>query len=47
MKFCKYCGTQVEDGTKICPHCDKELPVKKPIEISQDSFHHHSSQNKP
>ena len=25
MRFCKYCGGQIEDEAKICPHCGKEL----------------------
>ena len=25
MRFCKYCGEQIEDEAKICPHCGKEL----------------------
>lgn len=25
MRFCKYCGKQIEDRTKICPHCGKEV----------------------
>ena len=25
MRFCKYCGEQIEDEAEICPHCGKEL----------------------
>lgn len=25
MKFCKYCGASIEEGTPICPHCGRGL----------------------
>ena len=25
MRFCKYCGLQIEDEAEICPHCGKKL----------------------
>lgn len=28
MKFCKYCGTQIQEDAKVCPNCGKQLEVK-------------------
>ena len=35
MRFCKYCGAQIEDGTRQCPHCNKELPVQYHVQNTQ------------
>ncbi len=35
MAFCKHCGAQVQDGTKFCPSCGKEVaetPVQQPVQ---------------
>lgn len=35
MRFCKYCGSQVEDGALTCPQCSRELPAPKPAPAPQ------------
>ena len=45
MKFCQYCGSQIEEGTLICPHCNKELPSQKPREIPQNNQNDIPSKN--
>lgn len=30
--FCPYCGTEIPDEVKVCPNCEKELPVETPEE---------------
>ena len=30
MKFCKYCGTQIEENTSICPNCRRNLDISAP-----------------
>lgn len=25
MKYCKYCGSQIDDHTPVCPHCNRTL----------------------
>ena len=36
MRFCKYCGAQIEDSTRQCPHCNKELPPQKTMPNEQN-----------
>ena len=36
MRFCKYCGGQIEDEAKICPHCGKE-PKKVIKEMPEEA----------
>ena len=37
VKFCPYCGTNLEAGFKFCPECGKELPeIKKTGEIKPE-----------
>ena len=28
MKYCKYCGSPIEDDAAVCPKCGKELPSR-------------------
>ena len=44
MRFCKYCGGQIEDEAKICPHCGKEL--KKVIKELPDEANRPGKVNK-
>ena len=45
MKYCKYCGSQIEDGAPICPHCNRELSAQKPLESSPNKKSDTSSKN--
>lgn len=39
MKFCKYCGSKIEDEISVCPQCNKDISSQK----SQDTTHNNHS----
>lgn len=36
MKYCQYCGTQLDDSAKFCPNCGAAQPEKMPAPQKQD-----------
>lgn len=37
MRYCPYCGTQFEEGTKICPNCGKSVYIQEEAEVGNDT----------
>lgn len=35
MKYCAYCGEQIEDGAAVCVHCGKA--AQKPVEKADEA----------
>lgn len=29
VKFCMYCGKEIENGAEVCPFCGRDLTTKK------------------
>jgi hypothetical protein len=36
MKFCKYCGTQIDDASTVCPNCKKTLNSPKSSSLNSE-----------
>lgn len=46
MRFCKYCGSQIPDGTNICPNCGKDLAKTSADKTKQGKSAFISGKNK-